>query len=209
MPARPACSCRRLPIKGLRSAGRRSDERCVRRGPGSAPRRHAWSTGLTCRSPEEGLSEPESTLGCIAQLAMSHDDTDGEPGIEGIPILPMIMGYTGTPTIPARTATGWTRRVCRVERASLRLTCEASDRVPRFSRFEISRQRPVRAVQHGDTLTSANLGREKGVRRHRARQRYAITTGRTARNSGAAVAKEDAFLSSSEVLTTPVSRSNS
>jgi hypothetical protein len=45
------------------------------------------------------------------------------------------MGDTGYPTIPARMTTGWAWRVCRAFAPLLTFACEASDRVPRFSRF--------------------------------------------------------------------------
>jgi hypothetical protein len=66
---------------------------------------------------------------------MSHGDTAGEPGMLGIPVLPMGMGYTGTSITPARRTTGWTRRVCRVKALVLKRATGASDRVPRFSRL--------------------------------------------------------------------------
>ena len=48
----------------------------------------------------------KSTTGCNAGLAMSHGDTGGEPGIDGIAIVPKGWDDTGTPAIPACMTTG-------------------------------------------------------------------------------------------------------
>jgi hypothetical protein len=79
---------------------------------------------------------------------MSHGDTDGEPGIDGIARSPIEIEIdlesTGSPTIPARMTTAEAWRVCRVcvpllkRTGSAEAEAAASDRVPRFSRFRLA-----------------------------------------------------------------------